>query len=427
MGRFTARRLTVLLLAVLTALVLFTGLSAEKARSDRLPVVTVTVESVDDWKEKTDVRKGTLSYEDGRTGMRFIMPITIHIQGGSSAHHDKKNYTIKLKNKVEMHEGWGFHRKYCLKANLIDPTHACNIVSARLAAQMQRRYGLFEGAPNAGQVDGFPVRMVLNGRPMGLYTWNIPKSAWMLGMDEGDENDGKHLAVFGKSWEPCVFFRGDEIDYEKGWRFKVGEPTPENKATFERLYQFVRDASDEEFRSNADQYLDLDACFNYYCFICASYAADNIAKNTLLVTYDGLRWAPSLYDLDSLWGIDFKGSGLYETDQGVGVRHVINCGGLFGRIRACFPDEVKARYAELRRYPLSKENIRAEFERFRAEIPESCYSEDHALWNSDDKRIRTYELTYDLLDQYLPTVDAAFGYAEEATAPAPAPAAEGGG
>ena len=48
MGRFTARRLTVLLLAVLTALVLFAGLSAEKARSDRLPVVTVTVESVDD-------------------------------------------------------------------------------------------------------------------------------------------------------------------------------------------------------------------------------------------------------------------------------------------------------------------------------------------------------------------------------------------
>ena len=427
MGRFTARRLMALLLAVLTALVLVVGLGAGRARSDRLPVVTVTVESLDDWKEKTDVRKGTLSYEDGRTGMRFIMPITIHIQGGSSAHRDKKNYTIRLKSKVEMHEGWGFHRKYCLKANFIDPTHACNIVSARLAAQMQRRYGLFEGAPNAGQVDGFPVRMVLNGTPMGLYTWNIPKSAWMLGMDESDENDGKHLAVFGKSWAPCVFFKGDEIDYEKGWRFKVGEPTPENRATFERLYQFVRDASDEDFRSNADQYLDLDACFNYYCFMCAGYAADNIAKNTLLVTYDGLRWAPSLYDLDSLWGVDFRGSGLYEADQGISVGHVINCGGLFGRIRDCFPDEVRARYAELRQYPLSKENIRAEFERFRAEIPESCYREDHALWNSDNKRIRTYELTYDLLDQYLPTVDAAFGYVEEAAAPPPAPTEAGGG
>jgi len=411
MARLTVKRLV----AALLALVLLAGLGVrrEQERDDGLPVVTVTVKSLEDWKYKTDVRKGTLTYRDDSTGVRFTMPITIHIQGGSSAHQAKKNYTVKLNRKVEMREGWGAHRKYCLKANYIDPTHASNIVSARLAGQMNRRYGLFEGAPNAGAVDGFPVWVVLNGRSMGLYTWNIPKSDWMLGMDEDDENAENELAVFGKSWADCVRFRGETVDYEKGWCFEVGEATGENKARFERLYRFVRDASDEEFRADADRYLDLDACFNYYCFICVGYAEDNTAKNALLVTYDGLHWAPTLYDLDSLWGVDSSGTGLYEDGGHFTVRHLINCSGLFGRIRDCFPDEVRARYAELRQYPLSRENIRAEFEKFRAEVPESCYEEDHKLWNGEDEHIRTYELTYDLLDGYLPAVDEAFGYVEE--------------
>ena len=216
--------------------------------------------------------------------------------------------------------------------------------------------------------------------------------------------------MFGDSWKGNLFFQSDQADDNKGWIFKYGEPTPENKAKFERLYFFVKNATDDEFRANADQYLDLDACFNYYCFICICYAPDNNSKNTLLVTYDGQRWAPTLYDLDSLWGIDWKGTGLWEADQGIGVDHVINCQGLFGRIRDCFPDEVRARYAELREFPLSRANIRAEFERFRAEIPPEYYDRDREMWYADGKHIRTFERMYSLLDEYLPTVDAAFGY-----------------
>ena len=37
---------------------------------------------------------------------------------------------------------------------------------------------------------------------------------------------------------------------------------------------------------------------------------------------------------------------------------------------------------------------------------------DRALWYTDGTNIRTYERTYSLLDEYLPTVDAAFGYVE---------------
>ena len=406
MTRLMGKRILVSLL-VLGLLSLGLLSAGRQEPSDTLPVVSISADSLKDWQNKTDVRQAVLTYEEAASGLRFTEPITIRVQGKSSSKFNKKNFTVKLERKLELRKGWGAHRKYCLKANYIDPTHACNIVSSRLAASMHRRYGLFNRAPNAGVVDGFPVWVVLNGEPAGLYTWNIPKDEWMLGLDEGNEN---HIAMFGDSWKGNLFFQSDEADDNKGWIFKYGQPTPENKAKFERLYFFVKNATDDEFCANADQYLDLDACINYYCFICICYAPDNNSKNTLLVTYDGQHWAPTLYDLDSLWGIDWKGTGLWGADHGIGVDYVINCQGLFGRIRDCFPDEVRARYAELREFPLSRANIRAEFERFRAEIPPEYYDRDREMWYADGKHIRTFERMYSLLDEYLPTVDAAFGY-----------------
>lgn len=387
----------------------------EAAEGDPLPVVSITARSLTDWEGKKDVRRAVLTYKDEASGFWFAMPIAIHIQGKSSRKYEKKNFTIKLDKRVDMRKGWGAHKKYCLKADFIDPTHAGNIVSARLAAQMQRKYGLFDGAPNAGVVDGYPIWLVMNGQPMGLYTWNIPKDEWMLGMNQYNAD---HIALFAERWQKDVFFRADEVDYKKGWTFAVGESSQENKDKFERLYRFVRDATDEEFRAEAHRYLDVDACINYYCFICISDARDNTAKNMLLATYDGRRWAPTLYDLDSLWGIDWHGTELWDGDTRKSVKLVIRCNGLLARIRDCFPDEVRARYAELRQYPLSRENIRAEFERFRARIPEAYYAMDKALWYPDDTHIRTYERIYSLLDEYLPTVDAAFGYEPRAEATA---------
>lgn len=53
-------------------------------------------------------------------------------QGASSLEHPKKNYTIQFDTAFEACEGWGQQKKYCLKANYIDFSHARNIVSAKL-------------------------------------------------------------------------------------------------------------------------------------------------------------------------------------------------------------------------------------------------------------------------------------------------------
>ena len=39
---------------------------------------------------------------------------------------------------------------------------------------------------------------------------------------------------------------------------------------------------------------------------------------------------------------------------------------------------------------------------------------DHAMWNSDGHLIRTLDLMWEMLDQYLPEVDSEFGYGSTA-------------
>lgn len=59
-------------------------------------------------------------------------------QGSSSLSYPKKNYTIKFDNAFEAVEGWGEQKKYCLKANFIDHSHARNLVNAKLWGQIAK-------------------------------------------------------------------------------------------------------------------------------------------------------------------------------------------------------------------------------------------------------------------------------------------------
>ncbi len=114
---------------------------------------------------------------------------TLKWQGSSSLSYPKKNYTIKLDSDLDI--GYGAQKKYCLKANYIDFSHARNIVSARLwgmmVASRANVHTTLEASPNYGAINGFPVAIILNGEFHGLYTWNIPKDGWMMNMGSGTQ------------------------------------------------------------------------------------------------------------------------------------------------------------------------------------------------------------------------------------------------
>ncbi len=317
---------------------------------------------------------------------------SIKLQGTSSLRYDKKNYTITFskdeenneKNKIDLGFGWGEQSKYCLKANWMDSTHARNIVTARIASNMQEKYNLFMDTPNNGVIDGYPIEVYANGEYLGLYTINIPKDAWMFNMDKDNENHIVMCAEKNIQNSSCTFEKimENEEDYEE-WSIEVGPDSTDEeiKNTYEKLNRvisFVKDSSDEEFKEHFNEYLDLDSCLNYLSLILLNNGTDNIAKNMLLVTYDGKKWYPTLYDLDSTWGLYWNGEELYNADYNFEEHDIKNR--LWERIIVCYKEEFKQRYKELREDVLSNQKIIYEFNLFNSYITQDAWNREHEKW-----------------------------------------------
>lgn len=352
--------------------------------------------------EKSDVRSISFTYKDGdRTVEGYAK---LKIQGTSSIWYDKKNYTIQFyedpehENKLKIDVGWGEQNKYCLKANWIDRTHARNVVTARIVSQVQQKYDLLNQAPRNGAVDGFPVEIYSNGAFLGLYTFNIPKDEWQFGMNGDDPN---HIVICGEGWEPANLF--EAMPDFNTWGVEVGQESDETLEKMNVLFDFVINSTDEEFRSGFDTHLDMDAVLNYYVLCDFAYLPDNLGKNMLIATYDGVKWYPSLYDLDTSWGSDYDGRKLWSYDE-----HLVNIARnrLFARMEECFAQELAERYFELRQDILTREHILAEFEAFRAEIPTFTFLKETIRWGNGVFRERSDlpGFDYDQIEDYLDTV-----------------------
>lgn len=357
---------------------------------------------ISDMQQKTDVRNISVRYTDG--DFSFAGFAELKVQGTSSLEYDKKNYTIKLfedsehDHKMKVDLGWGAQNKYCLKANWIDHTHSRNIVSAKLASQVQARYNVLTDAPKNGLVDGFPVEIYSNGHFLGLYTFNIPKDAWQFGMDSKDPN---HIVISAEGWEPTNLFL-EEPNFSD-WEVEVGEDNDETLSKMKALFDFVINSSDEEFVADFEEHLDLDSTLNYYILCDFAFLGDNIAKNMLLATYDGVKWYPSLYDMDVSWGTDLVGKGLLNYEEKMVT---LNRNLLFARLEQHFAPQLAQRYWELRGSILAKEHVMAEFHAFRAQIPALTFLKEAIKW--DEGLIRSTDslpgYNYDQIERYLDVV-----------------------
>lgn len=366
--------------------------------------------NIDHMYEKSDVRDISFTYDDGKTVTKGYA--ALKVQGTSSLGYDKKNYTINLyadeaheeKLKVDLGMGWGDQSKYCLKANWIDRTHARNIVTARLSTRMQQRYGLLTDAPRNGLIDGFPIEIYNNGVFHGLYTFNIPKDEWQFAMDSDNPD---HIVLCGEWFNPDGVFEAQATDFET-WSVEVGEENEQTLAKLNRLIAFVADSSDEEFRNNIGEYLNLDALLNYYVMGDFAYLPDNYCKNMLLATYDGLVWYPSLYDLDTSWGTNYHGKEIYDyANKPVPLGE----NNLFRRLEENFSEELAERYFELRQDIFTKEAVMQEFNEFREDIPWLTFVQDAVKWGTglirqpSDLPGYDYDQIEEYLDYMIPKLD----------------------
>lgn len=351
---------------------------------------------------KEDERSISFRYKDDTQTVSGFAEIKV--QGTSSLAYEKKNYTLKFyedaehEDKLNIDVGWGPQSKYCMKANWIDRTHARNVVTAKLAGQMQEKYGLLTEAPNNGAIDGFPVEIYSNGKFLGLYTFNIPKDAWQFAMDEDNPD---HIVIGGEDWFDSNLFKAMP-DFE-AWEVEVGEANDATLEKMNRLFDFVINSSDEDFKESFTEYLNLDSALNYYVMSDIAYLSDNRGKNMLIATYDGMEWYLSLYDLDTSWGTYWNGSKLYDYEEKLVKMTKSN---LFVRMEENFGKELAERYFELRSDLLSNENVLREFREFEDGIPFMTRLKENIRWGTGVIR-KTEDLPgadYEQIVHYLNTV-----------------------
>ena len=325
--------------------------------------------------------------------LTFHSYIKIKCQGTSSMKYPKKNFTISLyedeereiKQKVPF-KNWGKQNKFCLKANWIDISHARNIVSARLWGDIVKTRPnyeilpeLLQTSPNSGAIDGFVIKVYNNGVYQGRYTWNIPKDKWMVNMD--DELDS-HCVLCGEDYNSGCFRALAQID-ESDWSDEIHDTCPDSiKTRWNEVINFVMTSSDEEFKNNLGNYFDVPSLLDYHLFGLAACGSDSYGKNQIYMTYDGVKWIASMYDLDTTWGMYWNGQTLVAADYArTQFEDYVNgrLGNLlYLRLEQNFFTELQNRWIELKAGPLSLINIINRFERFMDIVPSELVKEDYA-------------------------------------------------
>ena len=325
--------------------------------------------------------------------LTFHSYIEIKCQGNSSMSYPKKNFTVKLFKDADRSEklkidfkGWGKQNKFCLKANWIDITHLRNVVSAQLwgdIVESRTNYDtlpeLLRTSPNNGAVDGFPIKVYNNGIYQGRYTWNIPKDKWTFNMDDDLE---EHCVLCGENYDSGCFRAAALID-ESDWTDEIHDACPDSiKTSWNSAIDFVMNSSDDEFKANIENYFDLQSLLDYHIYGLYMCGIDQYGKNQIYMTYDGIKWIASMYDMDSTWGLYWNGQTLLATDYGR-EQYEDQIEGrmgnlLYERIEQNFFAELVARWNELKSSALAMSNIVNRFERMSDIVPAELIKEDYA-------------------------------------------------
>lgn len=316
---------------------------------------------------------------------------TVKWQGSSSVGLPKKNYTIKFDEEFEVVSGWGVQKKYCLKANYVDSSHARNIVCAKLWGQIVKSRSTANSAlnalPNGGAIDGFPILLAINGEFQGIYTWNIPKDDWMLGMDGTGlqaivcaENNNNGAVAF-KGLATLTEDSNGQLDFDL--EYSSDDKSDWVVSSLNRLISAVMNSDGTNIEYGITPYIDWDSAIDYYIHGVLTGNYDGLYRNYLLATYDGVKWFFTPYDMDVVLGLRAMGRYFYSADnESMSFTTMANGHKLFNLIWKYMRPKLRARYNALRSTILSVESVANAFVDFVADIPLTAYIDDVRRWNS---------------------------------------------
>mgnify|MGYP002525797058 CR=1 FL=1 len=334
---------------------------------------------------KGDKKTVTLVYEDREHPERSWVAtgVEIDVQGTSSQWYPRKNFKTKCKqgftmtatgehaDKVAIFEEEIPVNVFCFKADFAESSGVHNTGMARLIDYILRGMGFLTEAQKADP----RVRTTVNGRPsvmwhqasedaektsLGKYNFNNDKSTnETFGFKAGCEsweilNNTSDRVLFKRSDYITVDSEGN-IEWLKDFESRYPDGN-EDYTNLKRLTDWLVSVKDNptKFRTEADQYLDMNFMLSYYTITELFAMVDQRAKNMFLTTFDGIRWICIFYDNDTVCGLNNEGVAAFdytiEYHDQIGNKDVWNGAEstLWNNIEQAYSKEIAAMYAEMR-------------------------------------------------------------------------------
>lgn len=298
--------------------------------------------------------------------------LTLKWQGSSSiTQFQKRNYTAKFDTAFEVVPGWGEHEKYCFKSNFNDPSQFRNLLCAILWGRMVKSRTTvnanLNSLPNGGAVDGFPIIISLNGEFHGLYTWNVPKDAWMFGMS--DTSSQQAIVCADVASNATCFKEVANLTDDFELEYSSNDASDWVLTSINRLIGAVMKSDGTNITYGITPYLDWDSVIDYYIHTVLTKGTDAIQKNYIMATFDGKKWVFSAYDMDTVFGVTDYGASFTTADGNPSFTNMASVHALFALVWKYMRPQLRARYKQARATIYNETQLAYLVYNFAAQIP----------------------------------------------------------
>lgn len=340
---------------------------------------------------KQDDIEAEIEYND-KDGNYFSKPVILNAQGSSSMAYYVKNMAIDIADGSEIKFGdFPTQDSFHLKKYYIDAFRGQCIVGYWLMEQVYKsrpigqqypyEYSIANDSVSEGlgspkkdfftgakcHPDGFPIIITwINSNTgeetwMGVYAWNLKKSKEVYFCDKKNtENiilDGtvNTSTLFGGTinWSAFEIRNPKNLIDTNGNKYDGDNPkelseTDKNskkvKDHLTRLSGVVAALKANNTKETFEQYFLPQTFIDYYLVSQVLFNHDGFGKNWIWATYDGLHWTPTLYDVDSIFGMYWNGIYVIPNSDNSTILGIPQCLGL----DKLYSDEISERYKELR-------------------------------------------------------------------------------
>lgn len=340
---------------------------------------------------KQDDIEAEIEYND-KDGNYFRKPVILNAQGSSSMSYYVKNMAIDINDDSKIKFGdFPAQDSFHLKKYFIDIFRGQCIVGYWLMEQVYqtravgKRYpyellsDVYSPYTGNGKVnrdfytgakchpDGFPIVITWvntktkEEKNMGVYAWNLKKSKEIY---HADKKTPENIILDGVISNSTLF--GGTVDWTQ---FEIRNPkslididgnkydgdNPKELSETDKNSKKVKDylvrlsgvkaaLTENNTKETFEKYFIAESFIDYFVISQVLYHLDGFRKNWIWCTWDGLHWAPTLYDVDSILGAHWNGTFVIPNSD---KNTILGVGSVLG-LETLYADEIKARYKQLR-------------------------------------------------------------------------------